>query len=426
MALTIAQGEITITAAGGTGNKNFAHGLGLDPSGNAVLLLMANLQAAGGGSGASAEFAFGAAKSATEEFAVVGYLEDAAATSDTTRTVEDDACLAIMTTDGSTSIDLEVDFVSFDATNFTLNVSNAPAADQTVQWMIIYHASLSVDVGTIGVLSTDSGATAFAGIGFQAKFGIWATAGFGAVGASDGYSLSYGMADSAGNQWAIGHRAANGAAAADCSLLMDNDAVINALNTGSSTLNAQYAFTSWDADGFTLNVVNPPATTHVVGYIVLGGADLLSFVGTDTQPTSATTDSLTTTGQTPELILLAHTNATALSTSADSIKASLGWSVGTSSHRSIAIADQDAADPTVTGRRTSATKSIMAIADTDGSVLAEGSISAVAANSATLDWTTADAVARLLGYAALAFPTAAGGTGLAVFVEAYNRQVEMM
>lgn len=397
--LLAAGGEFTITAAGGTGAKSFAHGLATTPQ---VIIFTTNRQAAGAAASASHVQMLGVAKSSTEEWCYTGTDVDNSATVVCRSIMRNDCCIVVGATNGSAADDLRADFTSFDATNFNINVSDAPAADTVIQFLALAGDGLEVDVGTVTSLAVGAGDENFDVVGFEPKFLMF---GIGAGAAVNTYVVdavtSIGIADENLNQRALGHGSDHNTAAADCKTILDDGAVVFQMIPGSGVDNHRMVLASMRPTGFSLTYANNPPEDRQIGYLALGGEGLKAFVGSGAARTTTGTQGYTTTGVTPQLVLLFGCEATAVDTATDHIRQSVGWAIGTTANRCVAAASADAADPTNMGVATLSTKCIRYASVTAGTAIAEADMDAVAAGSFTLDWTTVDATARLFSFAAL-------------------------
>ena len=130
-------------------------------------------------------------------------------------------------------------------------------------------------------------------------------------------------------------------------------------------------------------------------------------VGTDTQPLSATTKTTTGLPHTPIGLLLGSVGATSSASAAGGVAHSLGASDGANDACQWSRATDNSPN-TSEGKVHSNAKSIQAGDSTANTILAEAEVSAFASGQFTLNWTTADAVAREFFYATLGEPNEAG------------------
>jgi len=88
------------------------------------------------------------------------------------------------------------------------------------------------------------------------------------------YFFGIGAATGSGAQFLVHGNSENAVAPSDTSWIYRSTRCIGALDVGLATYDYYCTFVSNDANGFTVNVVNPPAFGVEVAYLCLGGADL--------------------------------------------------------------------------------------------------------------------------------------------------------
>ena len=127
-------------------------------------------------------------------------------------------------------------------------------------------------------------------------------------------------------------------------------------------------------------------------YIALKGT-YQAKLGTFTQKTSSGTQAYAGVGFAPEALLLWSTSRVVSGTVTVDPKLSLGVALSPSNRRAAAVAE-DNNDPSITDSHASETKCLVHLTAGTPTVDAEADLSSFDADGFTLDWTTADAVAR--------------------------------
>jgi hypothetical protein len=155
-----------------------------------------------------------------------------------------------------------------------------------------------------------------------------------------------------------------------------------------------------DSDGFTINQTVAAGVNSLVPYIAIKGGQWK--VGTDTQKTSTGTKATTGVGFQPSGLILGSVCDTQTAGSAANARWSFGATDGT---RSVATwtGDSDNVADAITNTIMSSTKAIvLATEGTSASPTtnAEAAISSLDSDGFTLNWSTADATARVFGYVA--------------------------
>jgi len=205
-----------------------------------------------------------------------------------------------------------------------------------------------------------------------------------------------GMATASDEEMALGFYSAHGAGTSNTVRQQVSDRCIICFP---AAVYRTAAFTSFDSpDGFTVawsGTFDPGAIR--IGYLLLKKAGSF-YVGNETQETSATTKSKTGVGFKPAGLLDAGFNYTASANPEDHNRLSIGTATADGEY-SIWSGDTDNLGTTSTDRYRSKTKAVTHI-DTDGpaAVDAETDLSSFDSDGYTLDWTTADAVARQFAF----------------------------
>jgi hypothetical protein len=148
-----------------------------------------------------------------------------------------------------------------------------------------------------------------------------------------------------------------------------------------------------DADGFTVNWTTANASSRIIAYLALKGGRY--FVGNETQRTSTGTRAKTGVGFTPTGILAFSVNATANASVAAHDRIAIGGASAAGTEGATWAGDTDSL-ATTSADQSTVTDKVLRLIDTDGPAAAdaEADLDSFDADGFTLDWTTADAVAR--------------------------------
>lgn len=173
----------------------------------------------------------------------------------------------------TSSYDHEAELASLDASGFTLNVTDASAANRLIGYLAVKGGRWKAFADT---QRTSPGTKATTGIGFQPQGVVLASVNRTAQATvGDGMSISLGASDGTNERsmWWEDKDAQTGAQAKQS---WSNTKAVQ-LNTGPSTTNAEAGVSSFDADGFTLNWTAADATAReFVGFAV--GVNVASVV----------------------------------------------------------------------------------------------------------------------------------------------------
>jgi len=380
----------SFAAATATGNQAVV-GVGFVPK--AILFWGTRLTAAGYGVGL--RMFFGAATSATDRWVSAIAGDDAAATMNTGRQISTNACIRNLI-DGTPTTDALADFVSFDADGFTINWSDAPPSAWIIHYLALGGDSITNAVAGNSSLADSTGAQAFTGVGFLPEFLMFCSNGRSGTGASSSANFHLGAASSSARQGAASFRDRDAQTTSQTALYQRVNKCIAAVATSSDVVNNEATLTSFDADGFTLDVTTS-VSAITVGYLALKGGNY--FVGGETQRTSTGTKATTGLGFKPSGLLAWGTNRAASTAVSSTLnKLSIGGSDGVAEGHIWVESVDNAADADL-DQRTETTKAI-GFATNPSTTDAEADVSTFDADGFTLDWTTADGTAREFVYAA--------------------------
>jgi hypothetical protein len=398
-----------LTGPASTGN-NATTDPGFQPK---ALIVWNGLQTATGAV-ANAQWSLGMASDAVGSEGVLGTSSvDAAVTSAGTRIYSSGEMIRSCT-QGTTTDILRANVNAIGATGFTLNWTTLGTASPLYNYLALGGADITNAKVSLFQAATVTGPQAVTGVGFRPDVVLLyisqsVTDGTPSI-AGNSYSIG---AATASNQWATGIGIQNAAADSNTRrAFYENSCVIFPSATG-DTIVREASLTSMDADGFTLNWTTVTATGHRVIALAIKGGQWK--VGTETQKTSTGTKATTGVGFTPKcLILSSHCSATTGALVTDAARLSFGTTTGTSNNVSQWMGDVDNAPVTVANTIMSVNKCI--VMATEGVLAtpttnAEAALSSFDADGFTLDWTTADATARVFGYVALGDTPPSTGTG---------------
>lgn len=301
----------------------------------------------------------------------------------------------IQTNTSATGIVRRADLASLDSDGFTLNWTTQAASGN---YGIIHYLALGGSDLT-GVRAVNwqmpavAGSKAVSGVGFQPDAVIHAHAGgVTTLNAAATATAAFGLGamTANGDQWAAGY------AGQSTTQNARNQEVTQAITllTTAGAIAVQAAFTSMDADGFTLNFGLASGAYQAISLCLKGGK---YKVGQFAKSVAAapTAQAITGTGFTPNGVLLAGVEDIVRSGSTTAIAFGLGATDGTSE---FATSLYGAA----TATRTSNDDSAKVWTKDNGAkvVVAEADMSSLDSNGFTLGWTTNDAVATSILYMA--------------------------
>lgn len=374
-------------------------GVGFQPK---ALILWCN-GATASGFAAQLRMSFGFATSPSQRWHSTIRAGDNVAAGSSNRVRRSETTLVLvpsMTTGASADMTLDLD--SFDADGFTLDL----LVPLTGVAYVVHYIALGGDeltnafVGNV-VPSAGTGNKAVTGVGFRPDLVITSEIN-NAAGAGGGASANFALSAFTATQQGVATiRDRDATSPTQVTSYQRSDQALVAVQSGSDAIDHEAAVSSMDADGFTLNFSTHTDATIQYGFLCLKGG--LYDVRAETQRTSTGTKSTTGLGFRPSGLLLFGTNKTA-SSSIDLTqdKLSVGGSDGTTEGGTW-VATADAATTTDTDVSHSVTK-ILQHATVPATLDAEADCT-FDADGYTLDWTTADAVAREFISVAFGSPT---------------------
>jgi hypothetical protein len=315
---------------------------------------------------------------------------------------------AIVLTTTAGAVGFAADLDSMDADGFTLDVTASGSAH-----VITYVALDSTEVTDASMVAftskTSTGTQGYTGAGFQPDFVFIITAALNTAapsGSTQG-TYSYGFGTDATDQGVVGGIAtASGGTANQTSLKTDKIISVPTVSAGNLLIEAE--LDSLDADGFTLNWTTANATGRLCWALCLEGPAF--NVGNFTQPTSTGNAGVTGVGFIPGGVFLAASDRTAAGT-AEPMVLALGAASGATARGTHAMAKTTGAGGNLADSATEQDKALTIYTAGTPTLEAEADLVSFDADGFTLNWTTADATARLILYWATEAGVSAAITG---------------
>ena len=388
----------------GTGQQTFAHGLGTTPK----ALILASTRNTAAGSYTSNLFQCFGFTDGTSSFCVTQYDDGAAATQNSS-SGRSDTLFYQVTTDNN--VDANAAFVSWDATNVTINWTANTAVAAIVGFIAIGGTPARAKVTTYNT-GTATGALSITGVGFLPAAAIHIHDGRESTTVPQAVAhAGFGIGVAAGNgQWYLYGRGVDAGTFGVYKGLSDNDAILIKCDSN-ALVDGQISHTAFTTDGETVNREVATSASMTVGVLFLAGIQL------DAASFSKSTNTSVPVAQNVAASFL----STAVLTATDSkisgalpadLRIAVGFSNGTNEYTTSSVAI-DSTDPTETFSFTSTTKGIVLSDNTTPTTTAEADIS-FGSNAITYTWTTNDADAhrlRVLAFGAESAPKGTGGKG---------------
>lgn len=353
------------------------------------------------GNAVDAYSGFGAGVSSTSRRTVGGYTQDGVATSQAGAWHRSNRCIReVRTSDDALLRDADV--VSLDTDGFTLNWLTVEGTARR----IFYVALAGTDLTNVFIGNDTSGAVtgnkAVTGVGFQPDLLI-ALLDTSSTATDNENSLnggwSFGVAKSSTSRWCTNWFSTDGAAAADEQRVLFTTRMAAHIRPD-LTFRHEFDLVSFDSDGFTYNRITNAVDT-IWYYIALKGT-YQSFLSTFAQPGSTGNQGVTGVGFTPGLELFSSVSHQTSGTAQTGTAHLLGASLSSANRRVLTMAATDTADPTAADKRASEALCLTHLTAGTPTVNAEADFVSQDADGFTVNWTTADATARIQAYLALA------------------------
>lgn len=394
MAVTVKANQIT--GPGATGS--FAT---TDPGFQPSMVLQWNGLQTATGATADAQFNLGFATGGAAEISAGYNSDDNVASSDVVRSINTTNWLRTFTA-GTTTANVSADFTSMDASGFTQSFATLTTTSPLLDYLAVGGADITgVKVGSFAS-NTGTGNQSVTGVGFQPDivflFGTLQTAS-GAANNQSQYSLGV-MTPT--DQWSTATKAQNGQATMNTSRAFSNTKCFTMVSSTTNAVFQDMTYVSMDSDGFTFNITTAGGTAILIGYAAVKGGRWK--VGTDTQKTSTGTKATTGVGWQPTGLILASVCDTQTAGTADHSRFSFGATTGTSNNIATWNGDTDNVPDSICNTIMSNSKCI--VLATEGTSAtpttnAEAALSSFDSDGFTLNWSTADATARVFGYVAV-------------------------
>lgn len=376
MALSVK--KATLTAPAATGNQSYT-GVGFQPK---AMVFFATTQT-GEGILSNARGGVGFTSGVSQEGAAGWSSQDNVSTTDTDH-ASGLQCIRVPDNAGDR---FQADLVSFDSDGFTLNWI-VTLSGAIVHYWALGGPDLTGAKSDQFTANTAIGNQSVVGTGFSPDIVLFVSASRTTGGVGSGAKFSLGAMQSTTKRWALALTAADAismTAAMNAETLQRTDSCF--LSLTNPALDSRADFVSMNADGFTINWIDAPATAILIGYLALKGGQF--DVGAFAACTTNNCNNDVTVGFPPTGLFLSTLNR--IGGTANFINAAnyVGGGDGTNEGTAGAI-QQDAVLNTRADSTTVTTKAIRTIAPGDTATLdgeADHSLSAVT-NGFRLTWTT--------------------------------------
>ena len=393
MALSVKTNQLTGPASTGDSATTDP---GFQPKG---LIIFKGLQTAAGGA-QDAQWSLGVASSSTTERGAGWNSDDNTASSDVVRYFSTTEIVRNLTA-GTTTANITATLTSFDATGFTPNWGTLTTTSPKFNYFAFGGTDITnVTTGSFAA-SASTGNQAVTGLGYKPDIVIFFITLQTAAGQSNNNSqYSMGVMHSSG-QWAIGGKAQNAQATMNTARFFQNNRCIAVQATVSTALIWEASYVSMDSDGFTINIDVTDGSLFLIGYMAIKGGQWK--VGTETQKTSTGTKATTGVGFLPSALMFGSVCDTQTAGVNDHNRQVFGVTTGTGNNTCLFAGDSDNTANAVASTIMSATKCIVMATEAGASptTQAECALSSFDSDGFTLNWSTADATARVFGYIAL-------------------------
>jgi hypothetical protein len=370
-----------------TTNGSLAYtGFGGTPK--ALIFFATKQTAAGFGTPSSVSMGFATDSSHQQQITISA--DDAAGTTNTGGRLTA-ACFNILT-NGTPTLGVEATLTSMDADGFTLNYTSTDGSAYLIRVIALMGADYTATVGSFNFpIGTGNASTSGVGLGGKPECVLLLSQDSPLATAQAQGRLIFGAFNSKGQQATANiFNRDNQVGTSDVSSIERTDAC---MYQGFSVAGTErlVTFTSMDADGWTLNHNPVTGSANAVVYLAIKGGT--SYIGADTQKTSAGNQSKTGFGFAPDGVLTVSVNKVATTTRDDTqLKFSIGAADGTNYATTFAQG-VDSTTPSVEKNGGVSTVAIR-MATQPSTVNAEATLVSFDSDGYTLNWTTADATAR--------------------------------
>ncbi len=404
MALS-AKADVLSTSAG-TGDKSVT-GLGFQPK--AVIGFYNNQTATG--TAADAHIGVGFSGTAGEDLSTYFNSLDNSASSDIMRSILNTAFWKT-TVGGATTARNTATMSTLDADGFTVNTT-ANVTGAKLPFLALGGTDITNAVGGQIAMPNSTADFSVTGLGFQPDVVFLSVILLGVNGtANNNNSFSFGVAKSSSAMWCAAIKGQNAAATMNTSrAFFDNRCAVVHQSTG-DTIVDEVGFVSMDAGGFTLSHPVNSAGAYLINYLAIKGGQWA--VGNFNQATSAGVQaSVTGLAFQPVGALFGHASYETANAVTPTARIGIGAATSTSQRQAIWMGDEDAAANAIANQRYATDKVVMMYDEATSAgatVISEADLSSFNSDGLSLNWTTADATARKVGYVAFGDNAVAGGS----------------
>lgn len=286
----------------GAGFQNIT-GIGFQPK--AVIFYWT--RQTGNGFSANVNAGFGMASSSANQSAVSVTMLDNSGRSDQGRRYSASNCIIFLTGGGPPALEAQATFTSFGTNGFTINWTTG-SANQYIIHYIAFGGNIQAIVGNFN-LTTAGGNQSVTGVGFQPDFLLFNWSYGTALDSNIARSqLGIGFAKNSSEQVSFTQAGADNVGTnTDKRWWQRTDSCILSLTTANPPAqDARVSFVSMNADGFTVNKIDPPAVQHTIFYLAIKGGQ--HKVGFFNQPAVNGSQSIIDVGFSSNLLLFTSYN----------------------------------------------------------------------------------------------------------------------
>lgn len=285
---------------------------------------------------------------------------------------------------------------TFDVDGFTLTWSEEDPGARVIHYIAIGGADLSNVLVKEETMPVTSGNQAFTGYGFQPDALVLLCGSQTALGFTTQAKFSFGVAVSSTKRWGVcitARHSANMTANVDAMKQQRTDGCLFGLTTAAPVQDFIADLVSLNADGFTLNFIDPPPSAYLFAVLALKGPQV--DAGAALIPAAIGNQSITGVAFQPKLALLETFGAPPQTAIVADAEVTVGAATGATERGCIWANEEDAVLPTQADRSTRAVKCLL----TANSVAGGGQLDAEAdfvsfnTNGFTIDWTDAPSTA---------------------------------
>jgi len=384
--------------SGSTGNQSVT-GVGFQPE----FLIIISCLATTNTTLDDGHFVLGMASGSSDQQAIHMSDDGAQLTINSSRAQKSGKIICATNANGS-AVALEAALVSFDADGFTINWSVASSAK--FHYIAMAGADFQAHVDSFD-MNGSTGQQTVTGVPFQPKAVLF----FGVIdntteGTTTSGKLSIGCATASNERWALSLYNLDAQAASVAKSYLTESKCIVRTDHSAVTLAADFvAFTS---DGFTVDITTALACR--MPFVCFGGsADFQA--NTVTQPTSNGAVAESGIGLAPDAVILVGSKIATLDTITADANTSFGWA-DENADESFLTLDIDDAAGVSDSRSAHNSNACVVKVRADGDVTeAVAVMSSLDSDGFTLNWTTTNALASIIGYLAMGTGASPGGGG---------------